>query len=1134
MVEQVWYTRAATGLRGGVGHQPRAATPGLRDVAGERFRRLEPLLRYRLPGGVNEYLVPMGRAPVGLTLRRVGEEWALIRRQPVVPEERLAKRFYFTHALTWRGEALGAREAIALWDWPGWRTAEAGLEAGAFDLDPLDPALVRAEAGEPTALAALLRTGELRDELGYTIAAFLALAPGQRLFIAADPARVAALIYGLTRALPAGLLADHAGDTPAGAGGPSFSTYEPVDALLAEGSPTIVGTCWWLEHGGRAAGVAGDALPEACSGARGIALHTFRPVPERQDWPGDRASGDYAQYAAAALTGGDAAGLARFLAATEAHGVATLPDLATWARRWHGELDLDEVRHLATSPPLLRGLLWRPEVRARLIELAGGPPGQARDHSLATVRTLAAEARTLATQQARANARDDAAVVDALRTLGEEALEATVGAIAAGREARAQDLFEGLVVMLAGGRHDRACAALFARVAAVPEGWPLRQWLLGCWASITPPLSAEAVADWLVGPHASPTQLWHDADRVLRLALPGDWRDFTLRRAILLHGGMRLPQAAVAVLGTESDLLLRVLPALAEGRETAAAASAFARSLAQLERPQSLIPGEPLTHRLLSICMEQQIGRDIVRAIVGGGLLDRTIEQDLLTDWLPELVWAFGRDAALGELIGRALRNLDGATLVAERTVTLLVSLDAWRDSLALARQDQRWLRQALALLDALDKPTFEERTLTELAGAIADATWTQRQIEQLLAAHFGARIGTTAELDRVVRIVGPALLGEDEQWRLVKLLAAGAKRAGLLEERAEIYRAYGREGPWTAEQRGRLGAALRPLLTTATATQLPLPLGEPAAASAREAGAIVEATGVGRPHPGRARWRWLAAGATAVVVVAALGYGGWYFRVGQEWLIALAAVALAIGGVVAAWWAWQRRLPRAAAGAAHLEARLYRELLAAPAAWPARGEYGALTALVGDYLGGLRAADLRRARAGDILRNLGEPATSRSLPPELVCLVAQWQGVARFLDAPDGEEIALHELARAVAGLDRRDPALAARLLPALGRVAGEALGHPEALRRLGEALLGSEARLVAALLARCRGRTAEACATYAAQIALPRAGGPSSPDAAALQAAVQAWRRRADRWPRRRGKADAGQSRESTDVAG
>lgn len=837
MVEQVWYTRATTGLRGGVGHQPRAATAGLRDVTGERFRRLEPLLRYRLPGGVNEYLVPMGRAPIGLTLRRVGEDWALVRRQPVVPEERLAKRFYFTHALTWRGDAIGAREAIALWDWSGWRTAETGLGEGEFGLAPLASTELRATAGEAArGLREILRAGKLQDELGYMIAAYLALGPGQRLFVAAEPARVAALIYGLLNALPAGLTAGperaQAAEEPTG---PTFSTYEPVDAILEDGAPTIVGTCWWLEHGGRAAGLAADELPPACSGARGIALHDFRPVPDQREWPGDQAIAGYARYAATALTGGDETELARFLAEVEARGVTTLHDLATWDYRWRGALTVEDVSQLAEQPPLLRSLLWRKEVRERLIDLAGGPPGGAREMTLTTARALAAEARTLATRQARTAEGGDEEVVSALRTLGEESLSATARAIAGEQTERAQGIFEGLVVMLAGGRYERACAALFDRVAEIPQDWSLRSWLIERWALADPPVSDGAIAAWLAWAESGPEQIWPDAGRVLGLALPARWRELAMRQAVMLHGGMPLPLAAVEVLGKERALAVQTLPALAEREETAAGAIAFARSLAQLERTGGPVtPGQSLTNELLLTCLERHSGRGIVRAIVGSGLLDRQVEEELLADWLPELVRAFGRDATLGRLVGEYLRGLRGDTLLEVRTAAILESLYAARSTLALTRQDQQWLLQGAALSHALAGPSFEEQTLAALAGAIRDTTWTRLQIEQLLATYFGKRIRTTPELERVVRIIGPVLLGEDETWRMVKLLAEEAKRADLLGDRWEVYWDYAKQGQWTEQQRARIKASLYPLVkplpgrATRTATRTPAYLPKP------------------------------------------------------------------------------------------------------------------------------------------------------------------------------------------------------------------------------------------------------------------------------------------------------------------
>jgi hypothetical protein len=226
--EQLWYTASAVGLNGTPGWQVRAASAGLRSSQGDRLQHLGNYVRYQLPQGVRPQAIRPEDAPVCLAWLDTGTERVVVHKAFIGLTWDRRPGNYFTHLVAGLPATFMARHAINLWESSFWQIADT--------LAPQQLALPSIHATELVAgpLGRMsLRLPEVSEYLPWLIEAFLSLRPGQRIHIAAPDRVVAALIWGLTRCLPGGLLRAL-----------TFSTYEgditsPLTPLIAGTSPVM-------------------------------------------------------------------------------------------------------------------------------------------------------------------------------------------------------------------------------------------------------------------------------------------------------------------------------------------------------------------------------------------------------------------------------------------------------------------------------------------------------------------------------------------------------------------------------------------------------------------------------------------------------------------------------------------------------------------------------------------------------------------------------------------------------------------------------------------------------------------------------------------------------------------------------
>src|SRR5712691_11568532 len=118
-LDQLWYTWSTSGLGSmSMGYRVRAASEGLYDTQGMRYRRVDRFLRYELPQGINMNEFDARNAPISFSFVNNGDETLLIRK--VFKGRDLAGRnsVFFTHLIAGLPREFPARYAIRLWHCP--------------------------------------------------------------------------------------------------------------------------------------------------------------------------------------------------------------------------------------------------------------------------------------------------------------------------------------------------------------------------------------------------------------------------------------------------------------------------------------------------------------------------------------------------------------------------------------------------------------------------------------------------------------------------------------------------------------------------------------------------------------------------------------------------------------------------------------------------------------------------------------------------------------------------------------------------------------------------------------------------------------------------------------------------------
>lgn len=262
LLEQLWFTSSAVGLGEVRGYRVRAASPKFKEVANPEVRAFFPFMRYALPKGMDQATKPEG-SPVSLSLIQLQNKRVIVNKR-YAGLDYTGRRYgnFFAHLVD-LPESWTAREVIERWGSEFWKYDDKKLAKEKVDLPSISHYEV--SKGEFTA-ESFARQEKVRQQLTYVIQALLTMQAGQRLYIAAMPDEVAALIWGATHALPRELLRNL-----------TFTTFEQevTQATVdVQGDQIqIIGTCWSNEELKKGK----VDLPPVCYQGQNLGLNCYQP-----------------------------------------------------------------------------------------------------------------------------------------------------------------------------------------------------------------------------------------------------------------------------------------------------------------------------------------------------------------------------------------------------------------------------------------------------------------------------------------------------------------------------------------------------------------------------------------------------------------------------------------------------------------------------------------------------------------------------------------------------------------------------------------------------------------------------------------------------------------------------------------
>ena len=226
-LDQLWYTWSTSGLGSmSMGYRVRAASEGLYDTQGMRYRRVDRFLRYELPQGININEFDARTAPISFAFVTNGDETLLMRK--VFKGRDLAGRnsVFFTHLIAGLPREFPARYAIRLWHCPHlWVDSEQQKASNDTQLPKISykDLITWAQQSETP-----FNFTPISEQLTSLLQLILSQGVPPHIYITGQPILMAALIYGLTHCLPMTMVKSL-----------TFSTYE---SNTGESEAMIVGT----------------------------------------------------------------------------------------------------------------------------------------------------------------------------------------------------------------------------------------------------------------------------------------------------------------------------------------------------------------------------------------------------------------------------------------------------------------------------------------------------------------------------------------------------------------------------------------------------------------------------------------------------------------------------------------------------------------------------------------------------------------------------------------------------------------------------------------------------------------------------------------------------------------------------
>jgi GTPase-associated protein 1, N-terminal domain type 2/GTPase-associated protein 1, middle domain len=717
MIEQLWYTWSTVGLGSVTGFRVRAASSGLADIRSERFRVLERYLHYDLPVGVDPYEANTENAPYCLSLLDVADTRILVHKVYIGKDAYGRPGVHFIHLLEGLPHTFLAQNAIQFWKSPFWQQSDR------------DPSMIDCELKQIASIQELspgsldrYALKALEEELLFIIQAYLSLQPQQKLYIAAQPEQVAALIWGLTRSLPPVL--QHR---------LTFSTYErdahDVDAL-------VIGSCWSpdIQHD----------FPSQCYEKQGLALNSYSG--KRSLLEGATLEASYARFATSCLTSANGQRLDELLRIANEMGISDVGSLLVLYELFTAKsLARDRMTKLLETFELAAGLLAQEGIQDSIFQLTRDDPQWWSEHGKKAIAIL----------RARQHNERGMSVVPGLNSLAERAATKAASALLSGDKKTCDAcllvLFEAAPV---GTNPAPWLHLLHHFVSSIETGafqpselknWELRAWLLKNWASAAQSIDTQLILPWL-------QVSWEELQLLLSLPLPSRW--YTLAIVDLLtHSAHLIPPSIPSIVMDKQAIFDEALRSLMQDAQRQQLALDFFATLVSYGYPHKI--------KLLSVLLQaDKQGNTIELLLQAARLTDK--ERAYLFKQHTQLFLAF--NPFPGEILGLIAAYVNSLTVDdLSDTVVLHMLQFLQKNAAKLPEDDKRqiWNRKmaAEAISEENTPLQFDTTSLTALGNAIRSLQlYNKETYIRKLYLSLSRNIRIIEELRNVVTVLAPAL----------------------------------------------------------------------------------------------------------------------------------------------------------------------------------------------------------------------------------------------------------------------------------------------------------------------------------------------------------------------------------------
>ena len=560
---------------------------------------------------------------------------------------------YFAHTLLNVPETADAQLAIQTWGSPLWQRHEPDSAAELPEL----PYLPVADLLDDAALKAWLEVPYKRELLEFALSAFLSTPAATRIFLAAPADDVAKVVYGLTRALPQGLLDDF-----------TFSTYE---------SDPLACTARLIGH---ETGSTEQDLPAGCYAGGNVALNAA--TGKRTDL---KSAVPMAPFAAEALAKGEFGALDEIKGSWQRLGLkdAQHLDLIFRMTRESGELTKAEASEALRHAPLAAWLASRSGALQQFLDWASDDRAFAHSSFGRAVQTLRQKPEVLNTLAARVR-------------------EQGVAALKADDKERASIALEVILPMVAPAKANSLWGELLTGPLTPDQlAWDIRCYLLPRFVRFKQRQNATdgpdaSFAQWLLVPAEKLAEL-------LALELPKSYQLAAARAALAQPGE---PTSTLTHTLAQHPALALVL--LQPGDED--------RSVTLFEALQEQAPDRPWLEDAVARAADYppSLLNRFFEATLKAGKIDA---DRLVRTQGPRLLELFAAQSGLDRL-GTQFLAVPPSDVVHNQTV--LVFLKTLRGEAQLGEELKARIDAVLNIRAFLDAPDFTPEAMAPLAAALA------------------------------------------------------------------------------------------------------------------------------------------------------------------------------------------------------------------------------------------------------------------------------------------------------------------------------------------------------------------------------------------------------------------------------